>query len=87
MQADTTVADKEIAYPTDSNLLNTSRKKAEKMIDKLYELKGEKGVKPRAYRKELDQRFLNYYKKKRKSKNAHRLMNRKLLEALRRNIK
>jgi len=29
----------EIAYPTDSNLLNTSRKNAEKMIDKLYELK------------------------------------------------
>ena len=60
----------EIAYPTDSNLLNTSRKNAEKMIDKLYELKGKKGVKPRTYRKELDQHFLNYSKKKRKSKNA-----------------
>jgi len=87
MQADATVADQYIKYPTDSGLLNSARKKSEKMIDILYELEGKKGVKPKTYRKNLDQAFLNYSKKKRKPKGAHRQMNRKLLEALNRNIK
>ena len=87
MQSDATVADQMIAYPTDSNLLNSSRKKSEQMIDKLYELKGKKGVKPKTYRKNLDKSFLNYSKKKNKSKKLHRKMNRVLLEALNRNIK
>jgi len=87
MQADATVSDQYIKYPTDSGLLNSARKQSEKMIDILYELEGKKGVKPKTYRKNLDQEFLNYSKKKRKSKGAHRKMNRKLLEALNRNIK
>lgn len=87
MQADATVADQYIKYPTDSGLLNSARKESEKMIDILYELKGKKGVKPRTYRKKLDQAFLNYAKKKRKPKKAHRKMNYKLLAALNRNIK
>lgn len=87
MQADATVADQYIKYPTDSGLLNSARKESEKMIDELYALKGKKGVKPKTYRRNLDKDFLNYSKKKRKSKNVHRKMNRKLLEALNRNIK
>ena len=86
IQADATVADQKIAYPTDSNLLNYSRKKSEKMIDELYELKGKEGIKPRTYRNNLDKAFLNYSKKRRKAKKVHRKMNRLLLEALNRNI-
>jgi IS5 family transposase len=87
MQADATVADQYIKYPTDSGLLNSARKQSEKMIDFLYELEEKKGVKPKTYRKKLDQAFLNYSKKKRKAKGVHRKMNRKLLGALNRNIK
>lgn len=86
MQADATVADQYIKYPTDSGLLNSARKESEKMIDILYELKGKNGIKPKTYRKTLDKAFLSYSKKKRKSKAEHRKMNRKLMEALNRNI-
>ena len=86
LQMDATVADQAISYPTDSNLLNTSRKKCEAIIDFLYELDGKKGTKPRTYRKKLDKAFLNYAKKKRKSKQIHRTMCRKLLEGLKRNL-
>lgn len=86
MQMDATVADQYITYPTDSKLLNASRKQCEKMIDKLYELSGKKGVKPRTYRRVMDADFLDYSKKKNKSKQAHRKMNRKLLECLKRDL-
>mgnify|MGYP006080637223 CR=1 FL=1 len=86
LQMDATVADQYITYPTDSKLLNESRKQCEKMIDKLYELSGKKGKKPRTYRRILDTAFLNYAKKKNKSKAVHRKMNRKLLEGLKRDI-
>jgi IS5 family transposase len=86
LQMDATVADQYITYPTDSKLLNESRKKCKKMIDKRYELSGKKDKKPRTYRRELDTVFLNYAKKKNKSKSVHRKMNRKLLEGLKRDI-
>jgi hypothetical protein len=66
LQMDASVADQYITYPTDSKLLNESRKKCEKMIDKRYELLGKKSKKPRTYRRVLDTAFLNYAKKKNK---------------------
>lgn len=87
MQMDATVADQYITYPTDSKILNTSRKQCEAMIDKLYELNDKRGTKPRTYRKTMDIQFLNYSKKKRKSKAIHRKMNRKLLECVNRNLR
>lgn len=86
IQLDATVADQYITHPTDSKILNQSRKQCEKMIDKLYELNNKKGTKPRTYRRKLDMAFLNYVKKKNKSKSTHRKMNRKLLESLKRDI-
>jgi len=68
MQADATVADQYIAYPTDNGLLNQSRKKLEGLIDQLYLLNGKKGTKPRTYRRKLDNAYLDYSKKKRKAK-------------------
>lgn len=87
MQADATVADQYIAYPTDNGILNKSRKQCEKIIDKLYELNEKKGTKPRTYRRVLDSSYLSYSKKKTKSGSGHRKMTRKLLEALKRDIK
>ena len=56
------------------------------MIDKLYELNHKDGTKPRTYRRKMDTAFLNYSKKKNKPKAAHRKMNRKLLECLKRDL-
>jgi IS5 family transposase len=87
LQADATVADQYITYPTDNGILNESRKKCEKLIDTLYELDDKQGVKPRTYRRTMDRAYLDYSKKKKKSKGTHRKMNRKLLECVNRNIK
>jgi IS5 family transposase len=87
MQADATVADQYIAYPTDNGILNESRRQCEKMIDKLYEINGKEGVKPRTYRRKMDTAYLNYSKKKKKSAAVHRKMTRKLLECVNRNIR
>lgn len=86
MQADATVADQYITYPTDNGILNQSRKQCEKLIDKLYKYNGKEGVKPRTYRRKVDTAYLNYSKKKKKSISAHRKMTRKLLECVNRNI-
>ena len=44
------------------------------------------GVKPRTYRRTLNGAYLDYSKKKKKSKAIHRKMTRKLLESVNRNI-
>lgn len=87
MQADATVADQYITYPTDNGILNASRKQCEKMIDKLYALNDKQGVKPKTYRRTIDKLYLAYAKKKKKSKSTHRKMTRKLIEAVNRDIK
>ena len=87
LQADATVADQYITYPTDSKLLNASRKKLEEIIDKLYDWDDSLKQKPRTYRRKMSTSFLNYSKKKRKTHTDHRKMNRKLLECVRRNLK
>ena len=87
LKIDATVADQYITYPTDGKLLNASRRQSEKMIDRLYGLNDKEGTKPRTYRRILDTAFLDYSKKRRKTRADHRKINRKLLEALKRNIK
>ncbi|NOX64643.1 MAG: IS5 family transposase [Chlorobi bacterium] len=87
MQADATVADQYITYPTDSGTLNECRKHLEKIIDRLYDLDGKQGVKPRTYRRNMNRAYLSYSKKRNKSKLIHRKMNRKLLECVKRNLK
>lgn len=54
LQADATVADQYITFPTDAKILNTSRKKLDEMIDKLYDYDKDLRVKPRTYRRSLD---------------------------------
>lgn len=86
LQADATVADQHIAYPTDNGLLNECRKQCENFIDTLYDKNDKKGVKPRTYRKVINKAFLSYSKTKKKRKSAHRKMTRKLLECVKRDI-
>ena len=87
MKADATVADQYITYPTDNGLLNQSRKQCEKFIDQLYLLNGKTGKKPRTYRRKLNEAYVDYSKKKKKSNATHRKMTRKLLEGVNRDIK
>lgn len=87
LQADATVADQYIKYPTDTDLLNSGRKSLEKIIDFLYERLGKQGVKPRTYRRNIDKAYLNFSKKRKKKKSEIRKMKHKLLENLKRDIK
>lgn len=67
LKVDATVADQEIKYPTDLNLLNESREQLERIIDKMYNRELD-GVKPRTYRRTARKDYLSIAKKKRKSK-------------------
>jgi len=87
LQVDATVADQYITYPTDPGLLNECRKKCEGMIDKLYALTGKKGVKPRTYRWNINKTYILYSKKKNHSKPEIRKIKRKLLGAVKRDLK
>ena len=87
LQLAATVADQYITYPTDPGILNECRKKCEDMIDKLYALTGKKGVKPRTYRRNMDKAYISYSKKKNHSKPEIRKIKRKLLEAVKRDLK
>ena len=63
---DATVAPQNITFPTDLKLLNSSRVKTEKLIDKLYNKHIHK-EKPRTYREVARKEFLNTAKKKQKT--------------------
>lgn len=85
LQLDATVADAEIKYPTDLDMLNASREKAEDLIDHLCaELKIKK--KPRTYRKKARKDFLNVSKKKRKGEKELRKALKLQLQYVRRDI-
>jgi len=66
LKADATIADQEIKFPTDVDLLNTGRENLERMIGILYR-KQEDGLRPRTYPRNARKDFLNFSKKKRKS--------------------
>ena len=85
LQLDATVCDAYIKYPTDLNLLNESREKAEELIDKLVLLLKIKP--PRTYRRVARADYLNVAKKKRKSRQIIHKAIRKQLGYLNRDIK
>ena len=82
---DASVADQEIAYPTDATLLNSVRLESERLIDLLY--KQSKSPKPRTYRRIAKTEFLNFSKKRRKSNKQIRKFVGKQLRYIRRNLK
>lgn len=82
---DATACPQDIAYPTDLNLLNDAREKAESLIDVLYDPLLHK-TKPRTYREVARKVYLNTAQKKVKSKKVIRAAIRKQLGFLKRDI-
>lgn len=86
LKIDATVADQEIKYPTDLNLLNEGRENLERIIDLLY-ISGQDGVKPRTYRRKARKEFLLTIKKRRKSRKEIRRGIKGQLQYIRRDLK
>lgn len=86
---DLTVAPADIAYPTDIELLNTSREKTEELIDLLYAAvpKEQRMIKPRTYRKKARKDYLSIAKQRKRSAKSIRKSIRKQLNYVGRNIK
>lgn len=85
LQLDATVADADIKYPTDLDLLNESRVKAEELIDILCRQMGITD-KPRTYRKVARKEYLHVSKMKRKPEKALRRALRLQINYLKRDI-
>ena len=83
---DATACPQDISYPTDLNLLNDSREKAEELIDFLYDA-SKHDKKPRTYREIARKVYLKTAQKKRKTKKEIRAAVRKQLGFLKRDIK
>ncbi len=86
LKIDATVADQEIKFPTDIDLLNTSRENLERMIDKMYDATKDKS-KPRTYKLIARKKFLKISKKKKKSKKEIRRAIKTQLQYVRRDLK
>ncbi|MBN2412838.1 IS5 family transposase [candidate division KSB1 bacterium] len=85
---DASVAPADIKYPTDLDLLNTSREHSEELIDSLWEqVKTPDAIKPRTYRRVARKAYLKLAKKRKKKANELRKGIRKQLNCLNRNIK
>lgn len=86
LQLDATVADADIKYPTDLDMLNDSREKAEELIDYLCN-RLRLSHKPRTYRRNARKAYLNLSKKKRKTDKEVRAGIRQQLGFVRRDIR
>lgn len=86
LKMDATVADQEVKYPTDLNLLNEGRKNLERMVDLLY-FSGCDGKKPRTYRRKARKEFLLTSKKRSKSRKEIRRGIKGQLQYIRRDLK
>jgi hypothetical protein len=84
---DATVAPADIKYPTDVNLLNEAREKAEAIIDTLHEpLRGQE-VKVRTYRQRARKDYLRFAKKRKHTEREWRQAIGKQLRYVQRNIR
>jgi IS5 family transposase len=83
---DATACPQDISYPTDLNLLNDAREKAEELIDVLYQPDRHEN-KPRTYREKARHCYLKTAQKKTKTKKEIRASIRKQLGFLRRDLK
>ena len=85
LKLDATVSDIYIKYPTDLDLLNTSREWSEDIVDELFKKLNWK-LKPRTYRKVARKEYLNIAKKKKKNKKVVRRALKLQLNYLKRNF-
>lgn len=82
---DATCAPSRIKYPTDIDLLNTSREKLEAIIDSLHN--PEKGKKPRTYRKQARKNYLLLARNKKPSSKKIRNAIKKQLQYVARDLR
>jgi hypothetical protein len=82
---DATCAPQNIKFPTDSEMLNTSREKAEGLIASLCLTMGVKS--PRTYRQIARREYLSIVRRKKKSAKFIRKQNKKLLQFLERDLR
>lgn len=85
LKVDATIADQEITHPNDVKLLNECRENLERIIDVFYHQSDDK-LKPRTYKRNARKDFLNFIKKKRKSRQEIRKGVRKQLQYVKRDI-
>ncbi len=85
LKLDATVSDIYIKYPTDLDLLNTSREWSEAIVDELFK-KLDWKLKPRTYRMVARKEYLNVAKKKKKAKKVLRRAIKLQLNYLKRNF-
>jgi len=78
---DATIANQDIRYPTDINLLNKSREISEQLIDELYR-RGSCNKKPRTYRQQARKSYLSFVKQKRRSKRTRQKLIKKQLHRI-----
>jgi len=83
MLIDATVFPEYIRYPTDPGLMNEAR---EWVVKKIKTLGNSLGVKARTYYRKAHKEYLNFSKKKNKSRKVIRRIKKSLLQYLRRNI-
>jgi hypothetical protein len=86
LKIDATVADQEIRYPNDVGLLNDSRENLERMINELYD-ENIDGSRPRIYPRKARKDYLNFSKKRQKTKKDIRVAIKSQLQYIRRDIK
>ena len=84
LQVDATVFESDITYPTDCGLLEKARQFCVKQIQQLSQVVKKK---VRTYCRVAKKEYLNFTKKKRKTKKQIRRMQKALLQYVRRNIK
>jgi transposase, IS5 family len=84
---DASCAPADIRYPTDLNLLNAAREQTETIIDELYkQIKDELQQKPRTYRRQARQQYLQVAKQRKANRKTIRKAIGKQLGYLRRNL-
>ncbi len=84
---DATCAPADIAFPTDLNLLNRAREKAEKIIDLLHAGRTVRAPKPRTYRNRARKDYLTAAKNRKLPRRKRRKALRKQLNYLKRDLK
>ncbi len=84
LQVDATVFESEITYPTDCGLLEKARRFCVKQVQQLSQVVKKK---VRTYSRVAKKQYLNFTKKKHKTKKQIRRMQKTLLQYLRRNIR
>lgn len=87
MIIDATACPQNIAYPTDLDILNSSRMKSEELLDVVFQHPAIRSTKPRNYRKKARKDYLRTAQKKQKSKKEIRRAIGKQLGYLARNIR